>query len=184
MAPEVLRRNYGQEIDVWGAGVKLLHLLCGVPPFLGSTETEEGIAHAIVKGTIDFNRYPWARVSDEAKDLVEGMLDANPHNRFTVEEVLALITNPQEAYVFLTFASLLYHGNLKEGVKFSRRHSDAASIYAPEISNSQDSISDDELVERVTELAVLLQNSLDILTDKENLKEAMSRFPGSHVLVW
>ncbi|XP_047270498.1 calcium-dependent protein kinase 24 [Capsicum annuum] len=88
MAPEVLRRNYGQEIDVWGAGVKLLHLLCGVPPFLGSTETEEGIAHAIVKGTIDFNRYPWARVSDEAKDLVEGMLDANPHNRFTVEEVL------------------------------------------------------------------------------------------------
>lgn len=53
-----------------------------------STETEEGIAHAIVKGTIDFNRDPWPRVSDEAKDLVKGMLDANPYNRFTVEEVL------------------------------------------------------------------------------------------------
>ncbi|KAM3265059.1 hypothetical protein P3L10_002053 [Capsicum annuum] len=66
-------------------------LLCGVPPFLGSTETEEGIAHAIVKGTIDFNRYPWPRVSDEAKDLLKGMLDANPYNRFTVEEVLARI---------------------------------------------------------------------------------------------
>ncbi|KAM3232666.1 hypothetical protein P3L10_018025 [Capsicum annuum] len=52
------------------------------------------------------------------------------------------------------------------------------------LKKSLDSISDDELVERVTELAVLLQNSLDILTDKENLKEAMSRFPGSHVLVW
>lgn len=52
------------------------------------TETEEGIAHAIVKGTIDFNRDPWPRVSDEAKDLVKGMLDANPYNRFTVEEVL------------------------------------------------------------------------------------------------
>ncbi|PHU26847.1 hypothetical protein BC332_05179 [Capsicum chinense] len=92
---------------------------------------------------------------------------------------LALITNPQEAYVVLTFASLLYHGNWKEGVKFARRHSDAASIYAPEMSDSQDSISDDELMERVTELAVLVQNSLDILTDKDSLQEAMSRFPGS-----
>ncbi|KAF3626311.1 hypothetical protein FXO37_30417 [Capsicum annuum] len=55
-------------------------------------ETEEGIAHAIVKGTIDFNRYPWPRVSDEAKDLLKGMLDANPYNRFTVEEVLASMT--------------------------------------------------------------------------------------------
>ncbi|KAF3629585.1 hypothetical protein FXO37_28886 [Capsicum annuum] len=51
-------------------------------------ETEEGIVHTIVKQTIDFNIYPWARVSDKAKDLVKGMLDANPYNRFTVEEVL------------------------------------------------------------------------------------------------
>ncbi|CAN4099115.1 unnamed protein product [Withania somnifera] len=86
MAPEVLRRNYGPEVDVWSAGVILYILLCGVPPFCA--ETEEGIAHAIVKGTIDFNRDPWPRVSDEAKDLVKGMLNADPYNRFTVEEVL------------------------------------------------------------------------------------------------
>ncbi|PHT32694.1 hypothetical protein CQW23_29031 [Capsicum baccatum] len=48
---------------------------------------------------------------------------------------LALIANPQKAYVILTFASLLYH------------------------------------------LAVLVQNSLDISPDKDNLQEAMSRFP-------
>ncbi|XP_004232557.1 uncharacterized protein [Solanum lycopersicum] len=92
---------------------------------------------------------------------------------------LALINDPQGAFVVLTFASVLYHGDWKEGVKFARRHSDAASIYVPEISDSQGSISDDELVERVTELAVLVQNSLDILTDKDSLQEAMSKFPGS-----
>ncbi|KAL1190709.1 Calcium-dependent protein kinase 24 [Cardamine amara subsp. amara] len=86
MAPEVLRRNYGPEIDVWSAGVILYILLCGVPPFWA--ETEEGIAHAIVRGNIDFERDPWPKVSYEAKELVKNMLDANPYSRLTVQEVL------------------------------------------------------------------------------------------------
>ncbi|KAK4483389.1 hypothetical protein RD792_010575 [Penstemon davidsonii] len=86
MAPEVLRRNYGPEIDVWSAGVILYILLCGVPPFWA--ETEEGIAQAIVHGEIDFKRDPWPRITDDAKDLVRGMLEPNPYTRLTVEEVL------------------------------------------------------------------------------------------------
>ncbi|KAI4324297.1 hypothetical protein L6164_023848 [Bauhinia variegata] len=86
MAPEVLRRNYGPEIDVWSTGVILYILLCGVPPFWA--ETEEGIAQAIIRGNLDFQRDPWPKVSEEAKDLVKNMLDPNPYTRLTVQEVL------------------------------------------------------------------------------------------------
>lgn len=54
------------------------------------TDTEEGIAHAIIKGDIDFERDPWPKVSEEAKDLVRSMLDPNPYSRMTVQEVFGM----------------------------------------------------------------------------------------------
>ncbi|XBJ00393.1 calcium-dependent protein kinase 20-like [Triticum dicoccoides] len=86
MAPEVLKRNYGQEVDVWSAGVILYILLCGVPPFWA--ETEQGVAQAIIRSVIDFKRDPWPRVSDNAKDLVRGMLNPDPRRRLTAQQVL------------------------------------------------------------------------------------------------
>ncbi|GMH18715.1 hypothetical protein Nepgr_020556 [Nepenthes gracilis] len=86
MAPEVLKRHYGPEIDVWSAGVILYILLSGVPPFWA--ETEQGVAEAIIKSVVDFRRNPWSKVSDNAKDLVKKMLDPNPSRRLTAQEAL------------------------------------------------------------------------------------------------
>ncbi|CAH1445702.1 calcium-dependent protein kinase 7 [Lactuca sativa] len=86
MAPEVLKRNYGPEVDVWSAGVILYILLCGVPPFWA--ETEQGVAQAIIKSVVDFKRDPWPKVSDTAKDLVKKMLNPDPKLRLTAQEVL------------------------------------------------------------------------------------------------
>jgi calcium-dependent protein kinase len=86
MAPEVLKRNYGPEIDVWSAGVILYILLCGVPPFWA--ETEQGVAQAILRGNLDFRREPWPKVSDSAKSLVRHMLEPNPKERYNAQQVL------------------------------------------------------------------------------------------------
>ncbi|CAH9134961.1 unnamed protein product [Cuscuta epithymum] len=86
MAPEVLKRNYGPEVDVWSAGVILYILLCGVPPFWA--ETEQGVAQAIIRSVVDFRRDPWPMVSDNAKDLVKKMLNPDPAKRLTANEVL------------------------------------------------------------------------------------------------
>ncbi|GFP89696.1 calcium-dependent protein kinase 32 [Phtheirospermum japonicum] len=86
MAPEVLKRNYGPEVDVWSAGVILYILLCGFPPFWA--ETEQGVAQSIIRSVVDFRRDPWPKVSDRAKDLVKKMLNPDPKQRPTAQEVL------------------------------------------------------------------------------------------------
>lgn len=86
MAPEVLKRNYGPEVDIWSAGVILYILLCGVPPFWA--ETEQGVALAILRGVIDFKREPWPQISDNAKSLVRQMLEQDPRKRLTAQQVL------------------------------------------------------------------------------------------------
>ncbi|EXB99432.1 Calcium-dependent protein kinase 13 [Morus notabilis] len=86
MAPEVLKRSYGPEIDIWSAGVILYILLCGVPPFWA--ESEQGVAQAILRGLIDFKRDPWPNISESAKNLVKQMLEPDPKLRLTAKQVL------------------------------------------------------------------------------------------------
>uniref|UniRef100_A0A1J3G363 non-specific serine/threonine protein kinase n=2 Tax=Noccaea caerulescens TaxID=107243 RepID=A0A1J3G363_NOCCA len=86
VAPEVLKRSYGKEIDIWSAGVILYILLSGVPPFWA--ENEKGIFDEVIKGEIDFETQPWPSISESAKDLVRKMLTKDPKKRISAAQVL------------------------------------------------------------------------------------------------
>ncbi|KZV44448.1 calcium-dependent protein kinase 34-like [Dorcoceras hygrometricum] len=86
IAPEVLKRRYGPEVDIWSVGVMLYILLSGVPPFWA--ESENGIFNAILRGHVDFSSDPWPSISNGAKDLVRKMLNSDPKLRLSAFDVL------------------------------------------------------------------------------------------------
>ncbi|CAN1226843.1 Calcium-dependent protein kinase 17 [Linum grandiflorum] len=94
IAPEVLKRKYGPEADIWSIGVMLYILLSGVPPFWAGTnfelirKSEHGIFNAILRGQVDFQTDPWPAISPQAKDLVRKMLNSDPKQRVSASQVL------------------------------------------------------------------------------------------------
>ncbi|MEW5299955.1 MAG: hypothetical protein WDW38_002778 [Sanguina aurantia] len=86
VAPEVLRRAYSKEADLWSCGVMLYILLCGYPPFHG--DNEKKIFEAVMSKPVDFQSDPWPRVSDPAKDCVRKMLMRDPKKRASAIQIL------------------------------------------------------------------------------------------------
>jgi len=86
IAPEVLSRNYTELCDLWSCGVIMYILLTGRPPFNGSSEEE--IMKKIKEGTYDLKKYPWGVISEEAKDLLKGLLQVNTKKRLTAKAAL------------------------------------------------------------------------------------------------
>ncbi|KAJ0241913.1 Polynucleotide adenylyltransferase family protein [Hirschfeldia incana] len=90
---------------------------------------------------------------------------------------IALVRNPQEAIVLHAFASLLYHRNWSEAVKFARENEKSVAGYVPEVSKSSRKRSDEDLAEAVSEFASLIKDTQYVLTDMESLHEALYHYP-------
>lgn len=85
--PEVLRCHYDERCDIWSAGVNLYILLCGYPPFGGSSDDQ--ILKKIAIGRFSFPSPEWDFISFEAKDLISKMLTFDYQRRISANEALA-----------------------------------------------------------------------------------------------
>lgn len=86
VAPEVLRKNYGKECDIWSLGVIMYALLVGFPPFNGDSDQE--IQRKIIKGDLSFKHPEWEPISKEAKELIKTLLNLDPPKRPSAADTL------------------------------------------------------------------------------------------------
>ncbi|XP_077485701.1 MAP kinase-activated protein kinase 2 isoform X2 [Amblyomma americanum] len=92
VAPEVLGpERYDKSCDMWSLGVIMYILLCGFPPFYSNhgLAISPGMKKRIRAGQYDFPNPEWKNVSQDAKDLIRGLLRTDPAQRLNIEEVLA-----------------------------------------------------------------------------------------------
>ena len=91
IAPEVLGPGeYNKSCDIWSLGVIMYILLCGFPPFYSKSDLKlsSGMNRRIRKGEFEFPKKYWSNVSEESKELIRGMLNTNPKQRLTIDQVI------------------------------------------------------------------------------------------------
>ena len=99
MAPEILlsSKNQGYEgfpVDIWSSGISLYIMLSGTLPFnlknneSSSIEEESGNNIELQNSIINKEPKHIEKISDEARDLLKGLLNKNPNKRLTIDKIL------------------------------------------------------------------------------------------------
>uniref|UniRef100_A0A8D0L5J4 non-specific serine/threonine protein kinase n=1 Tax=Sphenodon punctatus TaxID=8508 RepID=A0A8D0L5J4_SPHPU len=92
-APELLQDGgYDESCDLWSLGVILYTMLSGQVPFQSSQEGSAGsraaeIMRKIKEGLFSLEGEAWRNVSEEAKELVRGLLTVDPAKRLKMSNL-------------------------------------------------------------------------------------------------
>ena len=84
MAPEIIKGEgyFGFPVDIWSSGIALYIMLSGNIPFNKSK------VHDLQYNILNTPLNPIKNCSDEANDLLKGLLDKNPFKRLTHDDIL------------------------------------------------------------------------------------------------
>ena len=100
MAPEILlsskTKGYeGFPVDIWSSGISLYIMLSGTLPFNLKNKESSDMSNESNNNNIELqysiiNKEPKKieKISDEARDLLKGLLNKNPKKRLTIEQIL------------------------------------------------------------------------------------------------
>ena len=82
-APEMIagKKYEGLKADLWSCGVILFAMICGYLPFEDSNTNT--LYKKILAGDYLFPKF----ISNDARDLIKSVLNVNPDNRFSIEEI-------------------------------------------------------------------------------------------------
>ena len=100
MSPEIFQNREsfdGFAIDLWAAGVILYIMLTGFPPYDHATRADQRF-EIIVEGQLMDQLQTWEiELSNEAGDLLQCMLQLDPNDRLSLEQVMnhPWVTNPE-----------------------------------------------------------------------------------------
>jgi len=84
MSPQALQGMiYDASADMWSCGIIVYTLLCGYPPFDG--KTTQILTAKITMGNYCFGGTDWSEVSEEAKEIVRGLLKMAQTERLTAK---------------------------------------------------------------------------------------------------
>uniref|UniRef100_A0AAY3ZZV4 Serine/threonine-protein kinase n=1 Tax=Denticeps clupeoides TaxID=299321 RepID=A0AAY3ZZV4_9TELE len=86
LAPEVLRnKGYNRSLDMWSVGVIVYVSLSGTFPF----NEDEDIHDQIQNAAFMYPANPWKKVSQEAIDLINNLLQVKMRKRYSVDKSLS-----------------------------------------------------------------------------------------------
>lgn len=144
VAPEVLKGKYDNKCDVWSCGVLMYLILCGYPPFFGSSR--KSVAKRIMSKEPKFKGDNWDLASKNAIDLIKWMLNKDPEQRPNCEEVLGHDWFT-DATIFHNELNVISAKNYLEGMrKFHLRGKLAQTILTYIVSNiAYDDVQEDAL---------------------------------------